>query len=135
MEWFLVALKKYAVFQGRARRKEYWYFILFYILIYIGLSIIEGMFGGSGSSGQGGILTAVFTLGMLIPSLSVGVRRLHDTNRSGWWVLISLIPIVGVFILIYFTVQDGQSGTNRFGPNPKTFNEPGAEINQLGSMR
>jgi len=120
MQWFLAALKKYAVFSGRARRKEYWYFVLFYVLLLVALSIMDGSLGSR--SGQG-MLGTVFTLVMLVPSISVTVRRLHDTNRSGWWVLISLIPLIGGIILIVFAVQDSQPGNNRFGPNPKTKNE------------
>jgi uncharacterized membrane protein YhaH (DUF805 family) len=114
MSWFLAALSKYADFSGRARRSEYWYFFLFYLLIYFGLIIASTMLGRIGA-----ILTLVFLLAMLIPSLSVGVRRLHDTDRSGWWLLISLIPLVGAIILIVFAVQDSDPGENRFGSNPK----------------
>jgi len=134
MNWFLAALKKYSVFQGRARRKEYWYFVLFYILIYAALSFIEGTFDGPKGSSHGGVLTGLFTLATLVPSLSVGVRRLHDTSRSGWWLLLGLIPIVGALILIYFTVHDSDPGDNRFGPNPKTDNDAGSNSGQWGSV-
>lgn len=120
MNWFLVALKKYATFSGRAQRAEYWYFFLFYILIFIGLSIIDGITGSfSGESGMG-LLGGLMSLALLIPSIAVGVRRLHDTGRSGWWLLIALIPLVGAIVLIVFTVQDSEAGTNAYGPNPKT---------------
>jgi uncharacterized membrane protein YhaH (DUF805 family) len=114
MNWFLAALKKYADFSGRARRSEYWYFFLFYLLIYFGLIVAGQVIGNVGS-----ILAFLFLLAMMIPSLSVGVRRLHDIDRSGWWLLISLIPLIGAIVLIVFAVQDSHSGDNRFGSNPK----------------
>ncbi|MEX0733596.1 MAG: DUF805 domain-containing protein [Steroidobacteraceae bacterium] len=120
MRWFLAVLKKYATFSGRAPRAEYWYFILFYFLILIGLSIIDSALGlYSGMYGIGP-LGALFALSMFIPSLAVGVRRLHDIGRSGWWLLIGLIPLLGAIVLIVFAVQDSQPGTNEYGPNPKT---------------
>ncbi len=121
MNWFLAALNKYADFSGRAQRSEYWYFYLFYILIYIALAMVGGWVGSlSDDTGVGmGILMGLFTLGMLMPSIAVGVRRLHDTDRSGWWMLIGLIPIIGGIVLLVFCVQDSQPTTNRFGPNPK----------------
>jgi uncharacterized membrane protein YhaH (DUF805 family) len=120
MNWFLVVLKKYAVFSGRAQRAEYWYFVLYYLIIYIGLSIVEGLTGLYYAEVGIGMLSGIFTLGMLIPSLSVGVRRLHDTGRSGWWLLIGLIPIIGAIVLIVFTVQDSMPGDNSYGLNPKS---------------
>lgn len=138
MDWFVAALKKYAVFTGRARRKEYWYFVLFYLLIHAGLSFIQSMLWGTYGTyyygGHGGILTSFFALVMLVPSLAVGVRRLHDTNRSGWWLLIGMIPIVGAVILIWFMVQDSQPGNNRFGPNPKTMGGPDFGVHERGHM-
>ncbi len=119
MNWFLVALKKYATFSGRSRRSEYWYFILFYLLICIVLGILDGIIGSSGGASGIGILSGIFMLAMFLPSLAVGVRRLHDTDRSGWWILIGLIPLIGAIVLIVFFVQDSQAGENRFGANPK----------------
>jgi uncharacterized membrane protein YhaH (DUF805 family) len=120
MNWFLEALKKYADFSGRARRSEYWYFVLFYLLIYIVLAIVDRVTGTVSSNSSVGLLTGLFSLGMLIPSLSVLVRRLHDTDHSGWWVFISLIPLIGAIVLLVFCVQDSQPEENRFGANPKT---------------
>jgi uncharacterized membrane protein YhaH (DUF805 family) len=120
MNWFLMVLKKYAVFSGRAQRAEYWYFFLFYMIIYMGLSIVEGFTGLYFAEASIGLLSGIFALGTLIPSLSVGVRRLHDTGRSGWWLLIGLIPIIGVIVLIVFAVQDSMPGENTYGPNPKS---------------
>lgn len=114
MSWFLAALKKYADFSGRARRSEYWFFFLFYVLIYFGLIVASQIIGSLGAA-----LAVLFIIAMLIPSLSVGVRRLHDIGRSGWWLLISFIPLIGAIVLIVFAVQDSQSGDNRFGRNPK----------------
>ncbi len=115
MEWYLTVVKeKYAEFSGRARRNEYWYFVLFNFLISIGLGIIDGVLGLGAGSGVG-LLGGIYSLAVLIPSLAVAVRRLHDTGRSGWWLLISLIPIVGVIILIVFLASESQNGKNQFG--------------------
>lgn len=119
MNWFTTALKKYAVFSGRSRRSEYWYFILFYFIIYIALAFVDRVTGTFDPKSGIGLLTAIFALALLIPSLSVSVRRLHDTDRSGWWLLIGFIPLIGAIVLIVFLAQDSGAGTNRFGPNPK----------------
>ena len=119
MNWYIGVLKKYAVFKGRARRKEYWYFILFNTLISIVLIVIEGVIGMSSAEAGTGLLVSIYTLAVLIPSIAVLVRRLHDTGRSGWWFFISLIPFIGAFILLFFLVQDSKAGENQFGPNPK----------------
>ncbi len=109
-------MQKYAVFEGRARRSEYWYFTLFNLLISIFLGIIDGFLFDS----QGfGLLRGVYSLAVFIPGLAVSVRRLHDTNRSGWWLLLGLVPIVGWIALIVFMVQDSQTGENEYGQNPK----------------
>jgi uncharacterized membrane protein YhaH (DUF805 family) len=113
VNWYLDVLKKYAVFTGRARRKEYWMFALFNVIIAIALGIIEGIVGGPG------VLGGLYGLAVLIPSIAVGVRRLHDTGRSGWWILIGLVPVIGFIVLIVFFVADSQPGTNGYGPNPK----------------
>ena len=119
MNWFLTALKKYATFSGRAQRAEYWYFVLFYILIFIGLSFIDNITGSFSAEAGMGLLGGILTLALLIPSIAVGVRRLHDTGRSGWWLLIVLVPLVGAIILLVFTVQDSEPGENAYGHNPK----------------
>ena len=90
MYWYFEVLKKYAVFTGRAGRKEYWMFVLFNLIIMIVLAIIEGL------AGSPGVIGGLYGLAVLLPSIAVSVRRLHDTNRSGWWVFISLVPVVGV---------------------------------------
>jgi uncharacterized membrane protein YhaH (DUF805 family) len=112
MNWYIEVLKKYAVFSGRARRREYWYFVLFNIIIMIILTIIDQVIDSA-------ILSTIYSLGVIIPSIAVGVRRLHDTNRTGWWLLIGLIPIIGWIVLLIFMVQDSQKGENQYGPNPK----------------
>ena len=111
MNYFLDALKRYADFTGRARRKEYWMFILFYVIFYIAAMVVDIVLGTF-------LITLVFALGMLIPSISLAARRLHDTGRSGWWQLIALIPFVGFIILLVFLVMDS-SADNQYGPNPK----------------
>lgn len=111
MDWFLLALKKYATFTGRARRKEYWMFVLFYVLIAVGLALVDALLGT-------GFLGSIFVLAMIIPSVAAAVRRLHDTGRSGWWMLLGFIPLVGL-VLIYFLVLDSDPGDNAYGSNPK----------------
>lgn len=111
MKYFVQALKQYADFKGRATRTEYWMYYLFYTIFYIVGAFIDGLVGLP-------VVTAIFTLGLLIPSISIAARRLHDTGRSGWWQLIAFIPVIGVFVLLYFLVQDSRED-NRFGPNPK----------------
>ena len=117
MNWYLEALKKYAVFSGRARRKEFWMYWLFYMIVAIVLGIIDGVLGLR--SGGVGLLGGLYSLALLVPSLAVSVRRLHDTNRSGWFILIGLIPVVGWIILLVFYCMDSQAGDNQYGPYPK----------------
>ena len=101
-------MQKYVDFDGRATRSEYWWFVLFYIIAYIGLAVVDAML-------TGGLLVLVFALGMLIPNITAGVRRMHDIDKSGWWLLIGIIPLVGL-VLIYFLAKKGTPGPNRFGP-------------------
>ncbi len=119
MNWYLEVLKKYAEFNGRARRKEYWYFMLFNFLISIFLAAIDFVSGSFNVETGVGLLSGIYSLAVLIPGISVTVRRLHDTDRSGWWLLIPLIPIIGGIVLFIFMVQDSASGDNQYGPNPK----------------
>jgi uncharacterized membrane protein YhaH (DUF805 family) len=118
MNWYLEVLKKYAVFDGRARRKEYWMFSLVNMIIGFVLGLIEGFAGGGVSDGPG-VLGTIYTLAVFIPAIAVAVRRLHDTDRSGWWLLIGLIPLIGIIALIVFMVLDSEPGDNQYGPNPK----------------
>ncbi|MFC1893797.1 DUF805 domain-containing protein [Chloroflexota bacterium] len=115
MNWYLQVLKKYAVFSGRARRKEYWYFALFSLIISFVLGLIEGFATGNDYS----VLTSLYGLAVLLPSIGVSIRRLHDTGRSGWWVLIGFIPLIGGIILLIYFLSDSQRETNQYGPSPK----------------
>ncbi len=113
MQWYIDALKNYAVFTGRSRRTAYWMFVLFNIIISLALQFIDAAIG------DGGLLNGLYSLAVLVPAIAVTVRRLHDTDRSGWWILIGLIPLIGAIVLIVFAAQDSTPGPNRFGPNPK----------------
>jgi uncharacterized membrane protein YhaH (DUF805 family) len=113
MEWYFEVLNKYAVFSGRARRKEYWMFFLFNLIIAFALGFIEGFLGSPG------VIGVLYSLAVIIPNIAVSVRRLHDTGRSGWWLLIALIPLIGVIVLLVFMVQEGKDEQNDFGANPK----------------
>jgi uncharacterized membrane protein YhaH (DUF805 family) len=117
--WYIEALKKYAVFAGRSRRKEYWYFVLFNVIVSLVLSAVDALLGTFSSASNGGLLSGIYGLAIIIPSIAVSVRRLHDIDRSGWWVLISLVPVIGTIVLLVFAVLEGTPGENRFGPNPK----------------
>lgn len=126
MEWYLQALKKYATFEGRARRKEFWFFVLFNFLAMLALSIIDAVTGAYSEELGIGLLSGLYALAVFIPSIAVTVRRLHDTDRSGWWILLSFIPLIGAIVLLVFEVLDSTPGDNRFGPNPKGVPGPGA---------
>lgn len=112
MHWYVDVLKKYAVFTGRARRQEYWMFFLVNLIIAIVLSIIGRAIGTM-------VISWIYSLALFLPGLGVAVRRLHDTGRSGWFVLIGLIPFIGWIILIVFLAQEGRPEPNEHGPNPK----------------
>ncbi len=117
MDWYLKVLKAYAVFSGRARRKEYWMFTLIGVLVAIGLTFVDLVLHLR--IGNTGLFSGLYSLAMIVPSLAVLVRRLHDTDRNGWWCLIALIPFIGPVVLLVFLVMDGTPGANRFGPSPK----------------
>jgi uncharacterized membrane protein YhaH (DUF805 family) len=108
MDYFIDALKKYADFNGRACRKEYWMFVLIYIVINVILTVL-GL----------DVISAIVGLVLLIPSISIGARRLHDTGRTGWWQLIYFIPLIGLIVMIVFLVQDSHDD-NEYGVNPKS---------------
>jgi uncharacterized membrane protein YhaH (DUF805 family) len=116
MNEFMAVIKNYAGFSGRAGRREYWMFFLVYVLIYIGLAVVTAIMPGVLAK-VFGVLTLVFMLGMLIPALAVGVRRLHDTDHSGWWMLLTIVPLAGLYIL-YLLIIEGTNGPNRFGDSP-----------------
>lgn len=107
---FLAALRKYAVFSGRASRKEYWAFQLYYFLLMILATILDAVIG------TGIILQIILMLALFLPALAVMIRRLHDADRTGWWVLLMFIPIVNIIAWIVFGVMEGTAGENRFGP-------------------
>jgi uncharacterized membrane protein YhaH (DUF805 family) len=113
MNWYIEVLKKYAVFSGRARRMEYWMFVLFNFIIAIVIGIVEGILGSPA------ILSMIYSLAVLIPSIAVSMRRLHDIGRTGWWLLIAFVPLIGAVVLLVFMVLDSQPGSNAYGPNPK----------------
>lgn len=119
MNWYLSVLKKYAVFDGRAQRAEYWYFALVSIIISIVLTMIDGATGSFNAMSGFGLLSGIYTLAVIIPTIAVGVRRLHDTNRTGWWILLALVPLIGFIVLIVFFVIDSDPSANQYGKNPK----------------
>lgn len=128
MEWMIMPLKRYADFSGRARRKEFWMYQLFVICLYFAVFLIAGVLGvaTAGPTGEPpaainfivGLLFLVVVFGLLIPSLAVSVRRLHDIDKSGWFLLINFIPFGGIILLVFWC-QEGTRGENRFGPDPK----------------
>jgi uncharacterized membrane protein YhaH (DUF805 family) len=114
INWFMkVVTQHYFDFNGRARRAEFWWYILVVLIISVILNVIDSIVH------LNGILGGLFSLALLLPNLGVAVRRLHDINRSGWWLLIAFVPIVGAILLIYWDAQPGTSGANPFGPDPK----------------
>ena len=117
MNWYLAVLKNYAEFSGRARRKEYWFFFLFNFIIAIVLSAIDAALGL-------GFLYMLYALAVLIPGIAVTIRRLHDGDRSGWWILIGLVPLIGFIVLLVFMVLPGTEGDNQFGSDPLKQPEP-----------
>ncbi len=118
MEWFLKVVKSFS-FEGRARRKEYWMFVLFVVIIGFVLGFFDSLLGIYSPKAEIGLLSGLFALAILIQHIAVGVRRLHDTGRSGWWLLIVLIPFVGPIIVLVLMALEGRQGDNQYGPDPK----------------
>ncbi len=118
MDWYLLALKKYVVFEGRSRRKEYWYFLLFNILASFALGFVDVFSGLYDADTGAGLLSSLYSLAIILPTIGVTVRRLHDTSRSGWWLLLYLIPLIGAIVLIVFLARSGDEQSNEYGPNP-----------------
>lgn len=112
MNWYLKCIKQYADFSGRARRQEYWMFVLINILFGIAAGIIDTIIGFN-------CVSYLYSLFVLIPSIAVCVRRLHDIGKSGYWILISFVPLVGAIILIVWACREGDGADNEYGPNPK----------------
>ncbi len=118
--WMMQPLKKYADFSGRARRMEYWMFAVLNVGVSVVSSILDGVLGMSGMvGGLYGLLQLVAMLALIIPGIAVAVRRLHDQDKSGWWLLLVFIPLLGGLVLLVFMFLEGTSGSNRFGADPK----------------
>ncbi len=125
MDWMLMPLRRYADFSGRSRRKEYWMFQLLMLLVYMPLGILMGIGAAIGSDNGSGALFYLALVAMLllmlavfIPGLAVQVRRFHDQDKSGWFVLFNLVPYVGGFVVLVFMCLRGTPGPNRFGDDP-----------------
>src|SRR5258708_26067420 len=110
MKWYLQVLKKYAVFSGRARRREYWFFFLFNIIISIVLSVIDVTVGTFSATSGVGLLSGIYGLAVIIPPVAVGGRRMHDIDRTGWWLLIAFIPLIRGVVLLLFVRLPGTAG-------------------------
>lgn len=119
MNWYFKVIRNYAVFGGRARRKEYWFFILFSAIASFILMMLDVILW------DWQILHTIYALTLFIPSTAVAIRRLHDTNHSGWWYLLIFVPIIGWLVMLIFMVINGDPGKNRFGPDPKKSPPPG----------
>ena len=113
MNYWIECWKKYATFSGRARRKEYWMFILFNMLVAFGVNVVDAVLG------MEGLLGGLYSLAVLIPGWAVFTRRMHDIGKSGWWWLIGVVPLIGGIVLLVFMCKDSQPGDNAYGPNPK----------------
>jgi uncharacterized membrane protein YhaH (DUF805 family) len=119
MNWYLKVLKQYADFSGRARRKEYWMFALFNVIFIASAMVLDNVLGVTIGELPYGVFYFLYTLAVLIPGLAVYVRRLHDIGKSGWMILIAIIPIIGPIWLLVLTLTDSNPGENQYGPNPK----------------
>jgi len=124
--YFLDNIKnRYASFNGRARRSEYWYFILYCFLISIIAKVIDAIIVNpllgmrAEEVWDGGFLQVITALMFFIPTITIGIRRLHDIGKKGWWMLVCMVPVIGFIVLLYFYTKDSQSGENIYGPNPK----------------
>lgn len=118
MNYYFAAFRKYAAFKGRATRSEYWYFTLFNILAVLGFGLIDQLMGTFNFDAGYGPLSAIYTLAMILPGLSVSIRRLHDTGRSGGWFLITAIPVLGLLVFLYLALLDSDPNPNQYGESP-----------------
>ena len=118
IDWATRPLKKYADFSGRAPRAEYWWFYLLFVVGYVIAMILDSLLGLDKTVGPYGIVTMLLALALVLPSIAAGIRRLHDTDRSGWWLLIGLIPLIGAIVLLVFFVSQGSVGPNQYGDDP-----------------
>lgn len=114
MQWYLKVLKNYVGFSGRARRTEFWMFMLFNFIAAVIVGILDNVLGLSS------VLAGLYSLAILLPTIALWIRRLHDTGKSGAWVLLALIPAVGAIVLLVFACLDSDPAANQYGPNPKT---------------
>ncbi len=112
VEWYKTVLRKWNDFSGRSRRREFWMFALVNFVAMIVLQIIDSVIGTP-------LFSGLYSLAVIIPGIAVGIRRLHDIGKSGWWMLVCLVPLVGIFVLLYFYILDSQPGSNQYGANPK----------------
>lgn len=125
MEWMTLPLKRYADFSGRSRRKEYWMFVLFQIIVLVGVAVVGGVLGAFDGEGSTlgtvfiGAIALIYLLGFFIPTLAVQVRRMHDQDKTGWLILLGFIPYVGGLIMLVFMCLDGTRGPNNYGEDPK----------------
>lgn len=119
MNWYLMVLKKYAVVEGRSRRKEYWYFVFFNFIIMLVLGFLDYFLFPPLPEQRFGILLMLYSLAVFVPAITVQIRRLHDIGKTGWWLLLSLLPIIGTIILLVLYCTDSEPGTNQYGRNPK----------------
>lgn len=120
MEWYLKVVKEnYANFSGRARRKEYWMFMLFNLIVCLTLFFLMALFEGSIFAYIFLFIYCIYVLALIVPSMALIARRMHDTNRSGWAYFMNFIPVVGPFIVLHYVCTEGTSGDNRYGPDPK----------------
>jgi uncharacterized membrane protein YhaH (DUF805 family) len=118
VNYYFAAFRKYTVFNGRATRSEYWYFTLFNILVVGVFGLIDQVMGTFNFDASYGPLSAIYTLAMILPGLGVSIRRLHDTGRSGWWFMITIIPVVGLLVFLYFALLDSDPNPNQYGESP-----------------
>ena len=119
MKWYIEAITNYVNFKGRARRKAYWMFVLVNLIIVMLLNLLDGVFDITVGASGVGLISFVYSLLVFLPGLALSVRRLHDTGRSGWWILINIVPFVGFIIFIVLLCQDSYYGENQYGPCPK----------------
>ena len=115
MQWYLQVLRNYAQFNGRSRRSEYWYFTLFNLIVVAVLALVDVL---TVKIVGFGLFRLVYTVAVFVPSIAVAIRRMHDTDRSGWWILLAFVPVIGL-LAIFFLAQDSSPGTNKYGRNPK----------------
>lgn len=119
MHWYFDALRKYAAFTGRSRRAEYWVFFVINFVVYLAAAFLDVMAGTFSKEMGVGLASGVYALFVLLPSVSVSVRRLHDTNRSAWWLLLGFVPIIGPLVLFVIYCLEGTPGDNDYGGDPK----------------